>query len=44
VYLHAAGPEGEHARRLDLPGDRDTVRRRAAVAALHLVRAIVTKT
>ena len=42
VYLHAAGPDGERGRRLDLPGDRETVRRRAAVAALHLVRATVT--
>jgi len=43
VYLHAVGPGGEHGRRLDLPGDRETVRQRAAVAALHLVRTIVTK-
>ena len=43
VYLHAAGPEGELARRLDVPGDRETVRTRATVAALHLVRELVTK-
>ena len=43
VFLHAAGPEGELARRLDFPGDRETIRLRATVAALHLVRRLVTK-
>jgi nicotinamide-nucleotide amidase len=43
VYLHAVGPDGELARRLDFPGDRQTIRTRAAVAALHLVRRLVTK-
>jgi nicotinamide-nucleotide amidase len=42
VYLHAVGPDGEHGRKLDFPGDRDTIRLRATVAALHLVRRIVT--
>ena len=43
VYLHAVGPEGELSRKLDFPGDRETIRLRAAVAALHLVRRLVTK-
>jgi nicotinamide-nucleotide amidase len=43
VYLHAIGPSGELARRIDLPGDRETIRRRATVAALHLVRKLVTE-
>ena len=43
VFLHAAGPAVELARRLDFPGDRETIRRRAAVAALHLVRGLVTQ-
>ena len=43
VFLHAAGPHGEVARRLDFPGDRETIRQRAAVAALHLVRRLVTE-
>jgi nicotinamide-nucleotide amidase len=43
VFLHAVGPDGELARRLDFPGDRETIRLRSAVAALHLVRALVTK-
>jgi nicotinamide mononucleotide (NMN) deamidase PncC len=42
VFLHAVGPEGELSRRLDLPGDRETIRKRATVAALHLVRRLVT--
>jgi nicotinamide-nucleotide amidase len=43
VFLHAVGPGGELARRLDFPGDRETIRLRSAVAALHLVRTLVTK-
>ena len=43
VHLHAVGPEGELSRKLDFPGDRETIRLRAAVAALHLVRRLVTK-
>ncbi len=43
VHLHAAGPSGDLGRRLDFPGDRETIRQRAAVAALHLVRTLVTK-
>jgi nicotinamide-nucleotide amidase len=43
VYVHAVGPGGELARQLDFPGDRETIRVRAAVAALHLVRTLVTK-
>jgi nicotinamide-nucleotide amidase len=44
VFLHAAGPMGSRALRLDLPGDRETIRTRATVAALHLVRQLVTET
>ena len=43
VFLHAAGPGGELAGRLDFPGDRGTIRQRATVAALHLVRRLVTQ-
>jgi nicotinamide-nucleotide amidase len=43
VHLHAVGPSGERGRKLDLPGDRETIRLRATVAALHLVRALVTE-
>jgi nicotinamide-nucleotide amidase len=41
VFLHAAGPGGELGSRLDFPGDRATIRLRATVAALHLVRRLV---
>jgi nicotinamide-nucleotide amidase len=42
VYLHAAGPDGSLARVLDLPGEREQVRIRATVTALHLLRALLT--
>jgi nicotinamide-nucleotide amidase len=38
VFVHAVGPEGEEARRSELPGDREMIRGRATAAALHLVR------
>jgi nicotinamide-nucleotide amidase len=42
VYLHAASPDGELAAELNVPSDRETVRLRAAVAALHLLRRLLT--
>lgn len=43
VFLHASGPMGERTLRLDFPSDRETIRARSAVAALHLVRQLVTQ-
>jgi nicotinamide-nucleotide amidase len=43
VYLHAAGPDGELARELRLPGDREAIRRRATAAALHLLRELLAQ-
>ena len=43
VYLHVAGPDGEEARRIDLPGDREMIRGRATTAALHLLRRHLTQ-
>lgn len=43
VFIHASSPEGEEARRIDLPGDREMIRGRAAAAALHLVRRLLTR-
>ena len=43
VFLHASGPHGELARRLDLPGDRDMIRGRATAGALHLVRRLLER-
>jgi nicotinamide-nucleotide amidase len=42
VYLHAAGPDGSLTRMLDLPGEREQIRVRATVTALHLLRALLT--
>jgi nicotinamide-nucleotide amidase len=41
VYLHAVGPDGARSADFVLPGDRSTIRRRATVTALHLVRRLL---
>jgi nicotinamide-nucleotide amidase len=38
VHIHVSGPDGSRARTLDVPGDREQIRARAAVTALHLLR------
>jgi nicotinamide-nucleotide amidase len=43
VYLHVEGPDGVLARRLDFPGDREAIRSRSVVAALHLVRTLLAR-
>ena len=43
VYFHAAGPDGERAAEFSLRGDRDAIRRRSTVTALHLVRRLLTQ-
>ena len=43
IYLHVISPDGEHGSRIDLPGDRETIRGRATAIALHQVRRIVTE-
>jgi nicotinamide-nucleotide amidase len=43
VFLHAETPEGGHGIEFTLPGDRETIRSRATVAALHLVRRSLTQ-
>jgi nicotinamide-nucleotide amidase len=43
VYLHAVTPEQSRGVELRLPGNRDAVRRRAAVSALHLLRRLLTQ-
>jgi len=42
VYLHAIAGEEELARELIIPGDRETIRRRATVSALHLLLRLLT--
>jgi nicotinamide-nucleotide amidase len=41
VFVHAVGPDGEEARRTELPGDREMIRGRATAASLHLVRRLL---
>ncbi len=43
VYLHGETPHGERGRELNLPGERDQIRRRSTVAALHLLRTLLTQ-
>jgi nicotinamide mononucleotide (NMN) deamidase PncC len=43
VSLHAEGPDGSFARELNLQGDREAIRVRATVAALHLLRTLLAQ-
>jgi nicotinamide-nucleotide amidase len=43
VYLHAVGPNGARGVDFVFPGDRESIRRRAAVTALHLVRRLLAQ-
>jgi nicotinamide-nucleotide amidase len=43
VFFHAVTPDGEDGLRFDLPGERDWIRSRSAVVALHLVRRLLAR-
>ncbi len=43
VYLHAETPETSRGIEFNFPADRESIRRRAAVAALHLVRRLLSQ-
>jgi nicotinamide-nucleotide amidase len=43
VYLHAESPSASRSVDFVFPGDREGIRRRAAVTALHLVRRLLTQ-
>jgi nicotinamide-nucleotide amidase len=43
VFVHAEGPDGALARRVDIPGDRGAIRARATVTALHLLRTLLSQ-
>ncbi len=43
VHIHAASPDGGLPQEFTLPGDRDTIRRRSTVMALHLVRRLLAQ-
>jgi nicotinamide-nucleotide amidase len=44
VFLQAEGPDGARGRDFVFPGDRDSIRRRATVTALHLLRRLLEQT
>jgi nicotinamide-nucleotide amidase len=44
VFLHAEGPAGSRSADFVFPGDRGSIRRRAAVTALHLLRRLLQQT
>ncbi len=41
VFFHVVGPAGEKALRFEIPGEREWIRARSAVTALHLVRRLL---
>jgi competence/damage-inducible protein CinA-like protein len=43
VYLHAQTPDASHGVEFNFPADRESIRRRSAVAALHLARRLLTQ-
>jgi nicotinamide-nucleotide amidase len=43
VHLHVSTPDGGEARSFSLPSDRQTIRSRATVSALHLARRVLTR-
>jgi nicotinamide-nucleotide amidase len=43
VYVHAETPEGGRGASFSYPGDRDSIRRRSVVSALHLVRRLLER-
>ena len=44
VYLHAQTPARSHGADFVFPGDRESIRRRATVTALHLLRRLLQQT
>jgi len=43
VFFHAVSPDGEERLQFELPGAREWIRSRSAVAALHLVRRLLAR-
>ncbi len=41
VFFHVVGPMGERSLRFEIPGEREWIRTRSAVTALHLVRRLL---
>jgi nicotinamide-nucleotide amidase len=43
AYLHAESPDASRGIEFDFPGDREAIRVRSAVSALHLVRRLLSQ-
>ena len=43
VHVHVSTPRREPGLEFDYPGDRESIRRRATVAALHLARRVLAQ-
>jgi nicotinamide-nucleotide amidase len=43
VYIHVDTPGASHGIEFTYPADRESIRRRATVAALHLVRRLLSQ-
>jgi nicotinamide-nucleotide amidase len=43
VFMHAEGPDGGRGLDFNFAGDRESIRRRAAVTSLHLVRRLLAR-
>ena len=43
VYLHAEAPDASRGLEFDFPGDRDAIRQRATIGALHLARRLLSQ-
>ena len=43
VYIHAEAPGSSRGADFSYPGDRDSIRRRAAIAVLHLARRVLAQ-
>jgi nicotinamide-nucleotide amidase len=43
VFISVESPDGASTRRFELPGDREAVRSRATVLALHILRSVLAQ-
>jgi nicotinamide-nucleotide amidase len=43
VFVHVDAPDASRGADFSYPGDRDSIRRRAAVAVLHLARRVLSQ-
>jgi nicotinamide-nucleotide amidase len=43
VFIHVEGPDASHGADFSYPGDRESIRRRAAIGVLHLARRVLSQ-